>query len=507
MGAGAAFSRRRSPAIDHPRAWSRLDWTALAAVALGGAALRLVGLSRPVGLVFDEIFYAQNACQYVLGSAECGIGELAGRSHPPLGNWLIGIGIRIFGYNEFGWRITAALAGALTIGLLYLLVRRLLAGRVSEGAATVGSFSAAGLLAIDFLHLVQSRMAMLDVFVTLFVVAAVLFAVLDVTRDRGSATRSWWTRLALGRPWRLLTGASLGAAVGVKWSGAYAGLVVVALLVAWETAASRDGHEDDGVRRSWWGAFAAAARRESPRSLVLLGLVPLVIYLASYIGRIPGAGLGLPWVDGTFLQEVWQHQERMLRFHVGLGGNHPYESPAWSWLLDKRPVTYYFRVDDGAYRHILALGNPLAWWAGGLAVIGLGVAWVRDGMRLARPEPVLLGAVAATYLPWLLLTASRSFVFIWYLLPTVPFLCAALGVVAAHAWRGVPGRVAVGVAGAVLIASFAFFFPVLTALRVSPDDWRTRIWFADCARPAAPTLELPDDVIDNGPPPAGWCWI
>lgn len=507
MGGGAAFSRRRSPAIDHPRAWSRLDWGALAAVTLGGAALRLVGLARPVGLVFDEIFYARNACQYVLGGAECGIGELAGRSHPPLGNWLIGIGIRIFGYNEFGWRITAALAGAVTIGLLYLLVRRLLAGRVPDGAATVGSFSAAGLLAIDFLHLVQSRMAMLDVFVTLFVVAAVLFTVLDVTRDRGEATRSWWTRLALGRPWRLLTGASLGAAVGVKWSGAYAGLIVVALIVAWETAASRDRDNHGGTGRSWWGALGIAARRELPRSLVLLGLVPLVVYVASYIGRIPEAGLGLPWVDGTFLHEVWQHQERMLRFHVGLGGNHPYESPAWSWLLDKRPVAYYFRVDDGAYRHILALGNPLAWWAGGVAVIGLGVAWVRDGMRLARPEPVLLGAVAATYLPWLALTASRSFVFIWYILPTIPFLCAALGLVAAYAWRGIPGRVAVGVGGAVLIASFAFFFPVLTALRISPDDWRARIWFADCARPGAQTLELPDDIIESGPSPAGWCWI
>src|SRR3989304_4017871 len=52
------------------------------------------------------------------------------------------------------------------------------------------------------------------------------------------------TRLTLGRPWRLLTGASLGAALGVKWSGAYAGLLVVALLIAWETAASREGHED-----------------------------------------------------------------------------------------------------------------------------------------------------------------------------------------------------------------------------------------------------------------------
>jgi hypothetical protein len=34
------------------------------------------------------------------------------------------------------------------------------------------------------------------------------------------------------------------------------------------------------------------------------------------------------------------------------------------------------------------------------------------------------------------------------------------------------------------------------------------MWFTDCERPGgAPTLELPDDTINTGPPPDGWCWI
>ena len=49
----------------------------------------------------------------------------------------------------------------------------------------------------------------------------------------------------------------------------------------------------------------------------------------------------------------------------------------------------------------------------------------------------------------------------------------------------------------------AFFFPLLTALPVSPDDWRARMWLTDCARPGAPTLELPDSEISSGPA-AGW---
>jgi len=137
----------------------------------------------------------------------------------------------------------------------------------------------------------------------------------------------------------------------------------------------------------------------------------------------------------------------------------------------------------------------------------LAVAWVKRGAREVAPELVIVAAALGTFLPWLVLTGSRGFVFVWYLLPSVPFMCAALGVLAAWAWTSVRGRVAIVAAGAAVAVSFAFFFPVLTAQPLSPHDWHARIWFTDCARPGAPTLELPNDVIDKGPPPNGWCWI
>ena len=115
---------------------------------------------------------------------ECGIEGLASRAHPPLGNWIIGLGIKLFGYDAFGWRVMAAVAGTITVALLYLLMRRLLAARLAPTAASVGALATAGLLATDFLHLVQSRVGMLDASLTLFVVAAVLFAVLDRDRAR-----------------------------------------------------------------------------------------------------------------------------------------------------------------------------------------------------------------------------------------------------------------------------------------------------------------------------------
>jgi dolichyl-phosphate-mannose-protein mannosyltransferase len=482
----------------------------VAAVTAGAAIVRLLGLNRPVGFVFDEIFYAQNACRYVIGSAECGIEGLASRAHPPLGNWMVGLGIELFGYDEFGWRVISALAGTLTVALLYVLVRRLLRD-APPTAAAVGAIAAAGLLATDFLHLVQSRTGMLDAFVTLWVVAAVLFAVLHRDRHRRAAwdpsPRGWLARLALGRPWLLLAGMALGAAAAVKWSGAYVALGIMVLVIAWEITARRRADDPSAAARTFGAAAWLAVRQELPRSLVLLGVVPILVYLASYIGRMPGELIGAPWEPGTVWRGIWEHQADMLGFHTTLAGSHPYESPPWSWLLLKRPVAFFFEPDGAAYREILSMGNPITWWAGAAGLLGVGVAWLRSGASIWRPEPVLLAAALAAYLPWLILSGDRSQVFIWYLLPSIPFLYAALGLVAAAAWHTLSGRVVGGAFAAAVLVSFAFFFPILTALPLAPDDWRSRMWVTDCDRPGAPTLQLPDDEIDTGPPPTGWCWI
>ena len=279
---------------------------------------------------------------------------------------------------------------------------------------------------------------MLDVFVSLFVVAAILFAVHD--RDRTAAAGRGATpgggvlsALTLHRPWRLLAGMALGAAVAVKWSGAYVALAVIGLTAAWEIAARR---KPDRMRRGAAGGAQRwlAIREELPRSVVLLGLVPVAVYLAAYIGRMPGELIGLPWQEGTVWRGIWDHQQAMLTFHTTLEGSHPYESPPWSWLLLKRPVAYYFSASDD-YREILAIGNPLTWAAGVVGAAGAGRALGARRLAGGRPGGGGDRGSVATYLPWLALQGDRSQVFLWYVLPTIPFLYAGLGVLAALAWR------------------------------------------------------------------------
>ncbi len=480
------------------RSWTRLDTALVIGITLGAALLRLVSLGRPIELVFDEIFYARDACWYVFGNESvCGITDLASRTHPPLGKWLIGSGIAAFGYDPFGWRIAAAVAGTITVPLVYLLGWRLLRSLAPGRGASVGATAAAGLLAIDFLHLVHSRIGMLDSFIALFVVGAVVGIVLDRDRDR-SRDGARWRLLALGRPWRLLAGVCLGAAVATKWSGAYVAPAIIGLVVLWEIAELRRVEPTAGLG----GWIVGAVRREALPTVILLGVVPLLVYVASYTGRMPGELLAAPWDPASVWNGIWQHQRAMLDFHTELGGDHPYQSPPWSWPFLKRPVAYWFSDGGGTYREILALGNPTVWWPGVVALVALVPAWWRAGLAMARPEPVILFAAAATYLPWLVLSGGRSQTFIWYLLPTIPFLCLALGLFAAGAWERVAGRIATTLYALVVVATFAIYLPLLVALPLDPGGWQDRILFTDCDGQA-----LPDDTTSQGRPPPGWCWI
>lgn len=396
--------------------WSTADGVLLPAVALVGGLLRLIRLNDPSTIIFDETYYAKDACWYVnVSSTLCTIEHEQTQVHPPLGKWLIAIGIRIFGYNAFGWRIAAAIAGTITVALLYLLALRLL-------RSTTGATVSALLLALDPLHYVQSRTSMLDVFVPMFGVAAFLFLVLDRERivdgivDRPAdpvgdrAAEGPRSRALSGRPWRLAAGAAAGAATACKWSGGLILLAVIVLSIAWEISARRK----DGEGR----AFLRALREETPSIVLWLFVVPSLVYLATYPGRLEGKMIAAPWAEGSAVRALVERHQYMYSFHSDLDATHSYQSPAWSWILLKRPVSYAFETEpNGDYKEILATGNPFTWWASLPALAYVLYRWSRAGRdRLTRPEGVILGGFAFTYLPWLLPWIAREAVFVFYLL-------------------------------------------------------------------------------------------
>ncbi|HEX6845320.1 MAG TPA: phospholipid carrier-dependent glycosyltransferase, partial [Actinomycetota bacterium] len=259
--------------------WTGGDTLALLAVTLVGGALRFVRLSAPGRIVFDEVYYAQDACVFVRGGGgACSIASPLADEHPHLAKWLIAAGIEVFGYTPFGWRFAAALIGTIGIGLLYLLARRLF-------GSTLAATAAALLLAVDLLWFVQSRVAMLDVFVATFGLAAVLFAVLD--RDRRAPPAETPTERVRDRPWLLAAGLAAGAAVASKWSGVWFWALVVIVPFAWDaTRARRAGADRPSrtvLRRTW-----------RPR-LWSLAILPGLLYVVSFGNRFSGGLLVPPW--------------------------------------------------------------------------------------------------------------------------------------------------------------------------------------------------------------------
>lgn len=506
------------------RGWSAADSLALAGLTLVGGLLRLFHVADPREFIFDEVYYAKDACMYVLDSLQaCNLDEVQNQVHPPLGKWLIAAGIEVFGFDSLGYRIAVVLAGTVTIALLYLLARKIL-------RSTLGATLAAGLLVIDPLHFVQSRTSMLDVFVPMFAVAAFLFLVYD--RDHllraGEDGRRRPLAFVVGRPWRLAAGLAAGAAFATKWSGAFVIAAVVVLSLAWEFGARR--HK--GWRRALGGTLAG----ELPNILLWCMVVPLLVYVASYAGvddvtglaerprDLEGEVLALPTNEGSWLHALWEEQAFNWRFHTQdlRDSSHPYQSPGWSWILLKRPVSYFYESPDaeGNLREILATGSPFVWWSSILAIGYVLYQWLRRA-RLGRPEGVILAAIAFTYGPWLL-PMDRPTTFIFYFVATVPFLCLALGYVAVRIGKSWEARAAIGVFSVVALGFFIFYYPLLTKSPLTQPDWEKRLlFFDDCEKP--PGKEVTTTVTEtvNGTtttspsvsntnddiPPPGWCWI
>jgi dolichyl-phosphate-mannose-protein mannosyltransferase len=256
-------------------------------------------------------------------------------------------------------------------------------------------------------------------------------------------------------------------------------------------------------------------RRELPTLVAAFLVLPSLVYAATFLGVIHHPLLAPPWDGHSWWRIFVNRQEYMLRFHAGLGGTHPYESPPWSWLLDKRPIVYHLERDGTTVREVLALGNPLVWWPGIAAVLVQAAAWARS--RSSRhPGAVIVTLVVVGYLPWLVLAHGREFVFLFYVLPTVPFLCLALGACAAALQRLTLGRPAIVAAAAVILASFVFAYPILANRSLTYDQFRQRILFTDCGTPGkdgsvvlarAGTRTLTVPKPGAGRPPDGWCWL
>ncbi len=497
------FTRRLS---EDPGARRLYAWLGPAIVVVIAAVLRLWNLAAAHDLMnqFDETYYVKDAWTLLhLGyegswPAEANASFLSGDVgvfttnpafvvHPPLGKWIIALGMLVLGPGSgWGWRITTALLGTAAVLLLMLIAKRLT--RSTTFAVVAGL-----LMAVDGLAISMSRVALLDTSLTFFVLLAFLFVLRDrertmtriaqavAARHDGDAPPSWGPVL-WNRPWIVAAGAALGAASAVKWSGAWVLAGIGIYLVVTDALARRRA----GVLL--WPTDAA---RQGLATFVLLVPVALVVYVASWTGWLVTDGGYDRHAGGNALESLWIYHAAMYRSAAGITSGHSYASPAWQWPLLIRPTGVYYHQDpfgtngctapNGCSEVISTMPNPLIWYAGVIAVLYLAYRFV-----VARDwrHALVLTGVGATYVPWLFLPDRTVFQF--YTVVILPFMLLALtfalrdiaGPASADSHRRLTGQRLVLVFLAVALALSAFWYPIISAMNVPYDFWHLHMWLS-----------------------------
>ncbi|WP_082571644.1 dolichyl-phosphate-mannose--protein mannosyltransferase [Agromyces sp. Root1464] len=491
-------------------------WGGPIVVTLIAAVLRFWNLGHPPAIVFDETYYVKDAWTLLQNGYESSWPEDADAEfaagdtgifndaasyvvHPPLGKWMISLGMAAFGAGDpFWWRASTALAGTIAVFLMSVIARRLF-------ASTILAVIAGLLFAVDGNAIVMSRVALLDNWVMLFALLGFWFVLLDrepsarLLRERLDAARGWGLEPHYGpaiwaRPWVVAAGVAFGAASAVKWSGLWFLAAFGLYLVIVDALARRRA----GV--PFW--LSASILKQGPVTFLLLVPVAAVVYLASWTGwLVTDGGYYRHWAEeagnaatGMFswvplsLQSLWHYHEAAYGYHVGVHSPHPWQSNPLTWLFMIRPTNMYFAsTEDGSggcgadtcWSSIIGVGNPLIWWAAAAACFYLVYRLVR--YREWQVGLILVG-LAAGYLPWL--GYLNRTVFQFYSIAFEPFMVLALvfviGLVLGRRddpyWRRERGIAIVVIYLAFVLAVSAFFFPIWSGMPVVPTFRQLHFW-------------------------------
>jgi dolichyl-phosphate-mannose--protein O-mannosyl transferase len=488
-------------------------WGGPIAVTLLAAVLRLVNLAHPHTLVFDETFYVKDGWttwnlgyeaswpanadpQFSQGATQIFQTSPSFAVHPPLGKWIIGAGMALFGPdNSFGWRFAVAVCG-----ILLVLITALIAVKLTRSTllGTVAGF----LLAIDGHAIVMSRIGILDGISALFLLLGFGAVLMDrewhatrlaaaiAARSRTSTDAEGvstthgpaWGPVLWWRPWILAAAVAFGAAASVKWTGLYFLAAFGVYLVVVDAVARRR------LGIPFW--FSAAVLKQGPVTALLLVPLSLVTYLVTWIGWFATSGGmyrtwaqtsngewtgALSWVPLS-VQNFWHLEAAVYNYHVNEHSPHPYQANPLTWLFLVRPTQMYVQSVDPSvcggqtcYENITSIANPVIWWCATAALFYLVYRLVRR--REWQVGLILMGMVAG-YLPWLLYTSRTVFQF--YTIAFEPYMILGLTFVIGLALgsRGDPRWLRsrnLAVVGAFLMLCAlvsAFFYPVWVGMPV-----------------------------------------
>ena len=483
-----------------------------------------VGVGTPL---FDEKYYAVQAAEVVRNLGVEDNQAFAVVVHPPLGKQLIGLGEMLVGYNPAGWRFSSAVAGTLIILLMVRVVRRMTRSTLVGGIAGV-------LIICDSVSHVLARMALLDIFQELFILAAFACLIADrdqvrarfqravyegfLTTPRPENTSAWslwwratpWAGIAQGaRWWRFGCGLCLGLTTAIKYNGIYWVVGFGLLAVIWDILARKEA----GIRRP----IAAVVRRDLIPNIWALAVLPILVYVASWWAWLSsetgyprhiycadantpcgawksGGGTGGMWhtLADLWHNSLWQYTWYMLDFHSTLltpanpSDRHPWESKPWTWPMGTRPVLTYVSSgqscgngSNDCVGRIWIIGIPALWWIA--LFVAAWALWRAIGRLDWRYAAVLVG-YGFGYFPWFANLDRQMYFF--YVAGLAPFLVIGISLVLGD----ILGRVRVGVERRYLsiavvsiyvglvVANFIWMLPILNGTPITQEHLNMETW-------------------------------
>lgn len=465
----------------------RLDWALALALVVVGGGLRFWHLGQPNELVFDEVYFVEQGKNYLRGKEFMD-------PHPPLAKLAIGASVALFGGEANGYRVFNAVCGTLLVGVAYLTGRKLL----GDGLA---AFAAAAAVAFDGLFIVDSRIAVIDIWYVTFGAIAylLLFEYLRTPPERRHPTMLVGCGVALGL--------NLASKLFIP---AFTWLTVMIFLSILSLRAER-AHR---TARFWRRGLAPT---------VLVTTAATATYLALYL---PNYYLG--WWHSVW--DIPKYFKDVVGYEAAVANaTHPYSSKWWSWPFLLRPVWYHFKDVPGDSSHVVGVwggGNPLLWWGGFVAIL---VAVARGVRERHLASVFLVTAFVLHYVVWSwigrtlfqyhylpslyasLFALAMTLAVLWRasadegfwvgagiallvpLLPTLlgPFprwgilvFAAIVGLYGAAIvyqrsplFQWPPGRVIVVAYAVVTVASLIYFYPIWSGAPIARDAYSARMWF------------------------------
>lgn len=402
------------------------------AFGLLGLAILLFRIDKPSSMLYDEGYFVPEARVFILGPNP---GSQPLQEKPPLGKLILSLGIRAAGDNALGWRVAAAVCGALALVAIFLWTNLLLQ---DLQLAVI----AAALTVFNNFWFVMSRIGQMDAFLIVFVtwslVAFTASLVMDLT-------------VRMRRFLFCLSGVLVGLAGACKWNAIDTLLVyILVTFVLWWIAR----HPMVAARSSL--SSHADKIRQIGAPFLLLGVIvaPLASYSLAFWPLC--RAIHHPFTLAEFVaihKDIWHFNSTTI--------SNPVITLAWyKWPLNLNP--------QRALSYLVA--NPVVAWGGLAAMV---VCLHRFWKAVTFQEGLVFLLFAANYLQWAV-TPEKG-IFYYYYYSAVMILTVTIAV----ALRNLPTRIfGVRISVILLMAAAIYFlrcYPKMTALD-APWDCALGCW-------------------------------